>query len=183
MVFVSQEINKRFVLQEQENQAQKNRLGVIARDIESINLKSKLLQTKIDQYKSKNEDLEYRVLKVMINYEIRRKIGYNFQENERYLRSVLESLQIELNAPINREIQKQKINEFLDIIKTYEAKQQQHVQSNETSQYKQTTLANMDSIETMQKLLRDEHKALKSLIEIINNDVNDLTMLKRDMQL
>ena len=135
---------------------------------------------KIEQYKTKNEELEHRLLKVMINYEIRRKLGICFQEDEKYLRNVLESLYIELSSPINKEIQKQKLNEFLEIVKSYElnnARQMQH--SAKQDEMITSSLSrgggggnkiDLNNLEGIQGSLRDQHKMFKSLIEIINKD-------------
>ena len=59
-----QEINKRFKLQNKENQSQKLSLNSINDKIEALNSRNKLLQAKIDQFKLRNEDLEQRILKV-----------------------------------------------------------------------------------------------------------------------
>ena len=52
----------------------------------------------------------------MINYEIRRKMGNPLQDNEKYLLNILDAFQIELSSPINKEIRRQKLNEFIDIM-------------------------------------------------------------------
>jgi nuclear pore complex protein Nup54 len=59
-----QEINKRFNLQDKENEGQKATLNQLSETIETINSKNKLIKSKIDQFKARNEDLEHRVLKV-----------------------------------------------------------------------------------------------------------------------
>ena len=174
-----QELNKRFKLQEQENQAQKSCLYKKKEDIEAINTKNRLLMNKIEQYKSKNEELEHRLLKVMINYEIRRKLGICFQEDEKYLRNVLESLYIELSSPINKEIQKQKLNEFLEIVKSYELN---NLKQQQQQQMRQENKIDLNNLEGIQNSLRDQHKIFKSLIEIINKDLNDLNLIKRNIQ-
>ncbi len=184
-MFFFSELNKRFKLQEQENQAQKSCLYKIKDDIDSINTKNKLLMNKIEQNKGKNEELEHRLLKVMINYEIRRKLGICFQEDEKYLRNVLESLYIELSSPINKEIQKQKLNEFLEIIKSYELTHMRQSitasKSDDLTIYKANKV-DLNNVEDIQKSLRDQHKIFKSLIEIINKDLNDINIIKRNLQ-
>lgn len=62
-----QEINKRFRLQDDENKSQKNSLNIIVNSIESLNDRNKILRSKIDQFKARNEDLEQRTLKVWID--------------------------------------------------------------------------------------------------------------------
>ncbi len=59
-----QEINKRFKLQDKENESQKETLNQLVESIETINSRNKLIKSKIEQFKARNEDLEHRVLKV-----------------------------------------------------------------------------------------------------------------------
>lgn len=190
-----QEINKRFKLQDQENQNQKRTLSQLNNTIDSLNTHNKLIATKIEQFRARNEDLEQRVLKLMINYEIRRKIGVPLQDNERYLLSILDSFQMELNSPINREIQRQKLSNFKEIIKTFENTKRQtsyltpkyagstsNVGANTTaSSALNAELMDANSLNDVQKSLREQHKAFKSLIDIINQDQKDLNRIKKDL--
>ena len=193
-----QEINKRFKLQDQENQTQKRALNQLNNTIDTLNTQNKLIATKIEQFRARNEDLEQRVLKLMINYEIRRKIGVPLQDNERYLLSILDSFQMELNSPINKEIQRQKLSNFKEIIKTFENTKRQtshltpkYVSAGENNAANTTTsqsgtlhateLMDVNSLNDVQKSLREQHKAFKSLIDIINQDQIDLTKIKKDL--
>ena len=115
----------------------------------------------------------------MINYEIRRKMGMPLQDNEKYLLSILESFQMELNSPINKEIQRQKLNEFKEIIKTYESSARKPYAK--AGANFGTELMDVNSMNEVQKSLREQHKAFKSLIEIINQDLTDLNKIKKDL--
>lgn len=53
-------------MQEKENNSHKESLSFISESIENLNSRNKLLKTKIDQFKSRNEDLEQRMLKVIL---------------------------------------------------------------------------------------------------------------------
>jgi nuclear pore complex protein Nup54 len=64
-----QDINKRFKQQDKENESQKETLRRIAEQIEAINSRNKIIRTKIEQFRSRNEDLEHRILKVKIILE------------------------------------------------------------------------------------------------------------------
>ena len=127
----------------------------------------------------------------MINYEIRRKIGLPLQENEKYLLSVLESFQMELNSPINKEIHRQKLNEFLEIIKSFESANR-HLQLSGASNLLQSSNAtsvttksgeviDFSNLSDVQKSLREQHKAFKSLVDIINKDMKDLEVIKKGL--
>ncbi|CAF0960309.1 unnamed protein product [Brachionus calyciflorus] len=176
-----QEIHKRFTLQDKENSTQKESLNIITESIENLNSRNKLLKTKIDQFKSRNEDLEQRMLKVMINYEIRRKIGIPLQENEKYLLNVLDSFQMELNSPINKEIQRQKLNEFVEIIKSYELTNRMNPLQTNSSFNNSIETIGANNLADIQKSLRDQQKAFKSLIDIVNKDMKDLERIKKDL--
>lgn len=122
----------------------------------------------------------------MINYEIRRKIGIPLQENEKYLLSILDSFQMELNSPINKEIQRQKLNEFVEIIKSYESTNRQQRGSGGQALQTSSTGNVVDSIDAsnlgeVQKSLREQHKAFKSLIDIVNKDLKDLDKIKKGL--
>lgn len=188
-----QEINKRFKQQEDENKTQKSSLAVISNSIDNLNDRNKILRSKIDQFKSRNEDLEQRTLKVMINYEIRRKIGLPLQENEKYLLGLLESIQMELSSPINKEIQRQKLNEFNDIVKSLEMRKRQQQQQQQQEKQKQplstASAANIDSsvvfdsssLGDIQRSLREQQKAFKSLIDMIHKDEKDLELMRKSI--
>ncbi len=47
----------------------KSNLIAIKDSIDGLNSRNKLIQSKIEQFKSRNEDLEQRVLKVKKNFE------------------------------------------------------------------------------------------------------------------
>lgn len=135
----------------------------------------------------------------MINYEIRRKIGFPLQENEKYLLGLLESIQMELSSPINKEIQRQKLNEFVDIINSLENRrrhqQLQHQQQQQQQQLQQqksaplSALSNLGgvneasydsaSLSDIQRSLREQQKAFKSLIEMIQKDSKDLEIMRK----
>lgn len=55
-------------MQEQENASHKETLNYMNDSIESLNSRNKLLKSKIDQFKSRNEDLEQRVMKVALYF-------------------------------------------------------------------------------------------------------------------
>lgn len=57
-------------MQDKENSSQKDSLNYISESIENLNSRNKLLKTKIDQFKSRNEDLEQRMLKVNFSIKI-----------------------------------------------------------------------------------------------------------------
>ena len=83
----------------------------------------------------------------MINYEIRRKIGIPLQDNEKYLLNILDGFQVELNSPINKEIRRQKLNEFVEVIKSFELTNSNRIfQQSSSNQTKQATNLSRDPI-------------------------------------
>lgn len=55
--------------------------------------------SRIEEYKRKHLSLGHRVLKVIVQQEIHRKMGYGILAEEEQLRIKLEAIQQELNAP------------------------------------------------------------------------------------
>lgn len=171
------EINKRFKLQNQENLLQKNKLVQINNRIEQLNVENKLIKAKIEQMKTQNETLEQRILKIIINFEIRRKIGIPIQDQEKYLLNILDAFQIELNSPINKEIQRQKFSEFTENIKNIENSMRVKGKR-QLEQQAANKLNELSNLGDIQKTLKDQQKAFKSLIDIINNDLKDINLIK-----
>lgn len=174
------EISKRFKLQSQENLLQKNTLGQINNRIEKLNEQNKLIKTKIEQMKNQNETLEQRILKIIINFEIRRKIGIPIQDQEKYLLNILDAFQIELNSPINKEIQRQKFSEFTENIKNIE--NSMRVKGKRQLEQKVANQLNeFNNLGDVQQTLKEQQKAFKSLIEIINSDLKDINLIKNSL--
>jgi hypothetical protein len=127
----------------------------------------------------------------MINYEIRRKIGLPLQDNEKYLLSILDSFQMELSSPINKEIQRQKLNEFVEMIKILENNERSQMIHNEQRPFaanssngnvnasSSAAFLDVNNLTDVQKALREQHKAFKSLIDIMNKDFKDLEIVKK----
>jgi hypothetical protein len=78
-----------------------------------------------------------------------------------------------------KEIQRQKLNEFKEIIKTYESSARKPYAK--AGANFGTELMDVNSMNEVQKSLREQHKAFKSLIEIINQDLTDLNKIKKDL--
>ena len=164
-----QEINKRFRQQDQENQNQKKTLTKLNNTIDSLNTQNKLIATKIEQFRVRND--------------------------ERYLLSILDTCQMELNSPINKEIQRQKLNDFKDIVKRFENNKRQNAHlvpklkvensvnssGGASSTIVNTELMDVNSLNEVQKSLREQQKAFKSMIDIINQDQKDLNKINWDL--
>ena len=98
---------------------------------------------------------------------------------------------MELNSPINKEIHRQKLNEFLEIIKSFESANR-HLQLSGASNLLQSSNAtsvttksgeviDFSNLSDVQKSLREQHKAFKSLVDIINKDMKDLEVIKKGL--
>ncbi len=114
---------------------------------------------------------------MIINYEIRRKIGIPIHDGERYLLNILESFQIELNSPINKEIQRQKFYEFTENIKTIE--NSMRIKGQHLSE--QQAASQIGDLGDVQKSLREQQKAFKSLIEIVNSDLKSINLIRTSL--
>ena len=114
--------------------------------------------------------------------EIRRKIGIPIQDAEKFLLNILDSFQVELNSPINKEIQRQRFTEFNQNIKSIENSMQVKGKR-QLEQQAAKQLNDLSSLGDVHKNLREQQKAFKSLIDIINADLKDLKLIKSNLGL
>ncbi len=135
-------------------------------------------------------------LQLIINYDIRRKTGMPMQDMERHLLAVLERMSVDLNSPIHKERQRNKFAEFADVVKAIETrvvtassdKRYLANKSNVSLDASSLTAAAAGGSEAassisaeVQLTLREEQKAFKSLIEVINSDLRTLDVLKQSL--
>ena len=137
---------------------------------------------------------------MFINYEIRRKLGFPIQENENYLLGILTTFQNDLNSPINKEILRQKFTEFIDMIKSIEQNSSRKATlANKLNMNATAGSANdsfssssgggggvkqlydSNNLNEIYKTLKEEQKAVKSLIEVVNKNLADLGLMKNDL--
>jgi hypothetical protein len=120
----------------------------------------------------------------MVSYEIRRKLGVALQDNEKYLINVLEPLYLDLTSPINKEMLRQKFSEFHELINSFQvssASKETSFGSSASKLFNSEEILTGGELSEVQNSLKEQHKAFKSLIEIINKDLKDLSIIKKGL--
>ena len=79
-------------------------LQMISQDLETLQHKQTTVQAKIAEYKRRHLELSHRVLGVMVRQETQRKAGVAIGMEEEQLRTRLEGIQAEVNAPTQMKV-------------------------------------------------------------------------------
>ena len=121
-----EEVRWRMKCQEQETKLHQAFLDRVAEDIAELQRRHTATVAKISEYRRKFLELEHRVLQVLVKQEVSRKVGLALQPEEEALRSQLEALQNQLNAPTQF-----KVYPILYVYIQYCAKKEENYQKNE----------------------------------------------------
>lgn len=156
--------------QQYQNTQHKRRLEILNEEIEKLQSSQSTTVAKLAQYKRKHLELGHRVLQVMIQLETIRKSGYAIEHDEEQLRIQLESLQAELNAPMQF---KGRLNELMSQIRL----QTQVKGSSNNLPY---LLDDQVKFETKQHLSKQQ-EAILQLVSIINEDFEDLKTIENGL--
>jgi len=122
---------------------------------------------KMAEYRRNLIHLSHRVLKVMVAQETLRKSGYAVQQDEEQLRIRLESIQAELDAPLQF---KGRLNELMSQIR---------MQTQVPGARAEAKLS-MDPVlmDEIQQHLQQQQGALSQLVKIIKEDFEDLKCIE-----
>jgi len=164
------ELLTRLKHQQDQSTQHKRRLHLVSEEIKKLQISHSTTIAKIAQYKRKHLELGHRVLEVMINQECYRKTGYAIEPEEEQLRIQLESIQSELNTPMQY---KGRLNELMSQIR---------LQSQINPAYNNSSFIMDDTtkLEIKQHLMQ-QHCGLMELISIIKDDVDDLKIVENSL--
>ncbi|RZF40093.1 hypothetical protein LSTR_LSTR002496 [Laodelphax striatellus] len=162
------ELRWRARCQEQETKVHQAVLDRIAEDIAELQRRHSETVAKIAEYRQRFIQLEHRVLKVLVKQEITRNVGVALRPEEDILRNQLEALKTQINMPTHF---KGRLSELLS---------QMRMQRQEATQRESSGGYVMDP--TMQDDIRQylmmEQNGMAHLIEVIQNDLHDLKLMK-----
>ncbi|KAK3741576.1 hypothetical protein QZH41_012522 [Actinostola sp. cb2023] len=160
-----EELKKRLEFEDQETAQHQKRLSIVSEEIATLQCNHATTMAKLAQFKRKHLELSHRVLEMMVKQESIRKAGYSVQAEEEHLRVHLESLQAELNAPLQF---KARLNELLSQIRL---QQSQGVGSDRTEgRYSMDPSLQNE----LKQHLEQQQEGLIHLISIIKDDLEDL---------
>lgn len=165
------ELHRRLKCQEHETKQHQERLDIIAEDIAELNRRHTATVAKIAEHKRKQLELEHRVLKIMVQQEIARKMGFAVQPDEEQLRTKLEAIQDELSAPTQF---KGHLKELISQIRM-----QNHQPSNyEVGRYSMDEAAG----EEIKAHLHMQQEGIAHLINILKADLMDLKTIQHGVK-
>lgn len=164
------EVRWRMKCQEQETKLHQAFLDRVAEDIAELQRRHITTVAKITEYRHKFLELEHRVLQVLVKQEVSRKMGLALQPEEEALRSQLEALQNQLNAPAQF---KGQLSELLSQMRM----QRQEAAHREVERYTMDPAIQDD----IKQFLVMEQNGMAHLIETIQNDMASLKIIKEGM--
>ena len=160
------ELHKRLKHQQQQTKMHQSRLDVITGDIGDLQRNQTNMMTKLEQYKRKHLELSHRTLRVIVQQEIYRKLGYAIQADEEQLRVQLETIQAELSAPTQF---KGRLNELMSQMRL----QSQFGTSRGDLGYQIDTTVQHE----IKQHLKTQQEGLNHLINVIKDDLQDLQLI------
>ncbi|XP_041459535.1 nuclear pore complex protein Nup54-like [Lytechinus variegatus] len=164
-------IKTRLEYQQQETQQHQARLDLVSKDLEKLQEQQDTLQARIAENKRRHLELSHRVLQVMARQEVQRKQGVSIQLEEEHLRTQLEGLMAELNAPTQM---KARLNEMLSQIRL-----QSHLPfSRNSEQYS----IDSDLQYEIRQHLKQQQEGISHLVGIIKEDLEDLKLIERGLE-
>ncbi|XP_071951440.1 nucleoporin p54-like [Antedon mediterranea] len=157
---------------EKQNQETKNhqgRLDLVAKDISTLQNQQSTLQAKIAEHKRKHIEMSHRVLKLIARMEVQRKAGLAIQHDEEQLRTQLEGLQSELNAPNQM---KGRLNEMMSQIRM-----QNQLSTGREERYG----IDQDLQLEIKQHLKKQQEGLSHLIATIKSDLEDVQLIEQGL--
>ncbi|XP_039289156.1 probable nucleoporin Nup54 isoform X1 [Nilaparvata lugens] len=162
------ELRWRARCQEQETKVHQAVLDRISEDIAELQRRQSETVAKITEYRQRFLQLEHRVLKVLVKQEITRNVGVALRPEEDVLRNQLDALKTQINMPTHF---KGRLSELLS---------QMRLQRQEATQRETSGGYSMDPTmkDDIRQYLMMEQNGMAHLIEVIQNDLQDLKLMK-----
>ena len=167
-----EELQQRIKQQEQETQQHQSRLKIIRDNTSQLQHQHTTMMAKLAQLRRKEQELQRRVLRVMVEQEITRKQGFSVQPDEEQLRVQLDGIQTELNAPMQF---KGRLNELMSQIRL------QSLASPSGASDAQFSL-DPSALQEIRQHLKEQQKGLEHLKTIIHEDIEDLSIIEQGLQ-
>ena len=164
------EVRERMKQQEQETSQHQSRLKILQTTIREAQQQHAVTMSKLAQLKRKHVELARRIVSVMVHQEIVRKQGFAIQPEEEQLRIQFDSLQSELNAPLQF---KGRLSELMSQIRL---QSQARLTQNDGEFHLDPA-----HLENIQQHLKEQQRGLKHLKEIIEEDFEDLRIIEEGL--
>ncbi|XP_067000209.2 nuclear pore complex protein Nup54 [Anabrus simplex] len=165
-----EEVRWRMKCQEHETQLHQAFLDQVSEDIANLQRQHSNTAAKIAEYRRRFVELEHRVLQVLVKQEISRKVGLALQPEEESLRSQLETLQMQINAPNQF---KGRLGELLALMRC----RSQESTEKDVERYSMDPAVQDD----IKQFLIMEQNGMAHLIDTIQSDLASLKIMKDGM--
>jgi nuclear pore complex protein Nup54 len=164
----SKDLLKRAKHQQQETKQHQSRLEIISAEVADLQSHRAVMNAKMEEQRRKLIDLGHRVLRVMAAQEVVRKSGHSVQPQEEQLRIRLESMQAQLDAPLQF---KGRLNELMSQIRM-------HTQIPGSAGSEGSYAVDPPLMGDIQQHLEQQQGALSQLVKVIKEDLDDLKCIE-----
>lgn len=163
------ELRWRYHCQVEETKRHTAFLDSVAEEILKIKSANEAARLKINEYKQKVIELEHRVLEVMVRQQIARNFGVALRPEEEMLRSQLDAIQSQLSSP--------QFAGRLSELQTQVRLHKQEVSQQASDNYNMSPAVK----DEIKQFLLMQQDAIKSVLDIMQNDEADLKILENDL--
>ncbi|CAH1402400.1 unnamed protein product [Nezara viridula] len=163
------ELRWRYHCQVEETKRHTAFLDSVAEEILKIKSANEAARLKINEYKQKVIELEHRVLEVMVRQQIARNFGVALRPEEEMLRSQLDAVQSQLSSP--------QFAGRLSELQTQVRLHKQEVSQQSSDNYNMNPAVK----DEIKQFLLMQQDAIKSVLDIMQNDEADLKILENDL--
>ncbi|XP_071846251.1 nuclear pore complex protein Nup54-like isoform X2 [Apostichopus japonicus] len=146
------------------------RLEQTGKQLEELEQEKNTLLARLPEARRKHQDLTHRLLQVFVKQEVQRKRGVAFQLEEEQLRTQVEALFAEINAPTQL---KGRLNEMLSHIRLHSQGSYGRLEE----PYELT----LDMQQEIKLHLKQQQEGIGHLVEVLKDDLEDLKLIEQDM--
>ncbi|XP_014249040.1 nuclear pore complex protein Nup54 [Cimex lectularius] len=164
------EVKWRYHCQVEQTKRHQAFIDKIAEEILNLKSENESSRLKLLEFKQKIVEIDHRILKLMVKQQATRNIGVALQPEEEVMRSRLDSVQNQLNAPQFSG----RLNELLTQVRLHK---QEATQEN-LDAYKMTDTMQQE----IKQFLLMQQEGIKSLIEIMQSDMADLKAIEQQLK-
>jgi len=156
-------LQQRIRSQEGQSKSHQGRLDLVAEDIATLQRRHQDTLAALGEAKRRQLELSHRLLKVLVNQESTRKLGFTIQPEEERLRGQLEALQSELATPTQF---KGRLNELLSQVRLQSTANA--LAGGEKYNIDQNAMADIKVV------LKDQQHGIQALVGLVKEDLRDI---------
>lgn len=159
----------RYNCQNEETTKHQAYLDQLTQDIISLRNENENIRLKILDFKQKHIELQHRLLKLMVKQQVYLNVGVALRPEEEILRSQLDNIEVQLNSA--------QLAGRLSELSTQVRLHKQEESQQDPDSYNMVPVMQQE----MKQFLSMQQDAIKSLIEIIQDDMASLKLIETDL--